>query len=67
MRTLCVGLLLLAGLANAAGGAMAAELKPGDPAPPFKLQGSDGKVHELAQLKGTTVVLAWYPKAFTGG
>jgi peroxiredoxin Q/BCP len=43
------------------------ELKAGDPAPPFSLPGSDGKTHSLADLKGTTVVLAWFPKAFTGG
>jgi peroxiredoxin len=49
------------------GRANAAELKPGDMAPPFSLQGSDGKVHSLADLKGKTVVLAWFPKAFTGG
>jgi cytochrome oxidase Cu insertion factor (SCO1/SenC/PrrC family) len=42
-------------------------LKVGDPAPPFALQGSDGKVHKLADHKGKTVVLAWFPKAFTGG
>jgi peroxiredoxin Q/BCP len=43
------------------------QLKPGDPAPPFSLPGSDGKTHSLADLKGKTVVLAWFPKAFTGG
>jgi cytochrome oxidase Cu insertion factor (SCO1/SenC/PrrC family) len=43
------------------------ELKPGDAAPPFALPGSDGKIHRLADLKGKTVVLAWFPKAFTGG
>jgi peroxiredoxin Q/BCP len=43
------------------------ELKPGDKAPDFKLQGSDGKTYSLADLKGKTVVLAWFPKAFTGG
>jgi hypothetical protein len=42
-------------------------LKAGDPAPNFELQGSDGKVHRLADYKGKTVVLAWFPKAFTGG
>ena len=67
MRRLLAGLLAIAGLATGAGHARAAELKPGDPAPPFKLQGSDGKIHELAQLKGKAVVLAWFPKAFTGG
>jgi peroxiredoxin Q/BCP len=45
----------------------AEELKVGDKAPDFKLQGSDGKTYSLADLKGKTVVLAWFPKAFTGG
>jgi peroxiredoxin len=67
MRKLLAGLLAVAGLATVAGRTRAAELKPGDPAPPFKLQGSDGKVHDLAQLKGKAVILAWFPKAFTGG
>ena len=44
-----------------------ATLKVGDQAPPFELQGSDGKVHKLSDYRGTTVVLAWFPKAFTGG
>ena len=45
-----------------------AELKVGDQAPGFSLQGSDGKTYTLAQFKGkSTVVLAWFPKAFTGG
>ena len=43
------------------------ELKVGDVAPAFALQGSDGKIHKLADYKGKTVVLAWFPKAFTGG
>ena len=43
------------------------ELKVGDPAPAFSLQGSDGKVHRLSDYKGKTVVLAWFPMAFTGG
>jgi len=42
-------------------------LKVGDQAPDFSLPGSDGKTYTLAGLKGTTVVLAWFPKAFTGG
>jgi peroxiredoxin Q/BCP len=44
-----------------------AELKVGDPAPDFELQGSDGKTYKLSDLKGKAVVLAWFPKAFTGG
>jgi cytochrome oxidase Cu insertion factor (SCO1/SenC/PrrC family) len=42
-------------------------LKIGDPAPEFALQGSDGKVHRLSDYKGKTVVLAWFPAAFTAG
>jgi len=42
-------------------------LKVGDQAPNFSLQGSDGKVHILSDYLGTTVVIAWFPKAFTGG
>ena len=43
-------------------------LKIGDPAPPFDLPGSDGKRHTLAgHLGKRAVVLAWFPKAFTGG
>lgn len=46
----------------------AAELKPGDKAPDFKLPGSDGKTYSLDGFKGKkTVVVAWFPKAFTGG
>ena len=44
-----------------------ANLKVGDMAPEFALQGSDGKVHKLSDYRGKTVVLAWFPKAFTGG
>src|SRR5258707_13089988 len=44
------------------------EPKVGDPAPDFSLKGSDGKTYSLADFKGKkAVVVAWYPKAFTGG
>jgi thioredoxin-dependent peroxiredoxin len=44
------------------------ELKVGDQAPNFSLRGSDGKTHTLAEYQGkSAVVLAWFPKAFTGG
>jgi cytochrome oxidase Cu insertion factor (SCO1/SenC/PrrC family) len=46
---------------------MTADLKVGDMAPDFSLQGSDGKVHKLSEYRGKTVVLAWFPAAFTGG
>ena len=45
----------------------AVELKVGDVAPAFALPGSDGKTHKLSDYRGKAVVLAWFPKAFTGG
>ncbi len=42
--------------------------KVGDQAPPFTLKGSDGKTYSLGDFKGKKgVILAWFPKAFTGG
>jgi hypothetical protein len=43
------------------------ELTPGDTAPDFALVGSDGRTYRLNDLAGRPVVLAWFPKAFTGG
>ncbi len=40
----------------------------GDKAPSFKLPGSDGNEYQLADFVGKTpLVIAWFPKAFTGG
>ena len=39
----------------------------GDPAPDWTLQGSDGQQHSLSALRGKHVVIAFFPKAFTGG
>jgi len=45
-----------------------AKLQVGDIAPPFELAGSDGRVHRLDDHVGQrAIVLAWFPKAFTGG
>jgi thioredoxin-dependent peroxiredoxin len=50
------------------GAAQQAELKAGDPAPDFTLPATDGKTYTLSKdLKGSWVVLAWFPKAFTAG
>ena len=39
-----------------------------NPAPEFSLAGSDGKTYNLADFRGKqAVVIAWFPKAFTGG
>ncbi len=54
-------LMAAASTGNAAGPAV------GEPAPEFSLPGSDGKTYRLSDLRGKVVVLAWYPKAFTGG
>jgi peroxiredoxin Q/BCP len=50
-----------------AGGGQGPPLDTGDPAPDFTLEASDGQTYHLADLRGTTVILAWFPKAFTGG
>lgn len=39
----------------------------GEAAPEFTLSGSDGHAHALAEYRGRHVVLAFFPKAFTGG
>ena len=64
MSMICCGFLL--GSAAAAGAE--GELKVGAMAPDFELTGSDGEKYRLSQFKGKKpVVIAWYPKAFTGG
>ena len=61
------GLVAVAAAAAMAQGP-AVELKVGDMAPDFTLQGSDGKSYSLTDFRGQkAVVLAWFPKAFTQG
>ena len=63
-----ISMVLVFVLALAWGQSLAADLKRVDVAPDFSLPGSDGKTYSLKQFKGKqVVVLAWYPKAFTGG
>ena len=43
-------------------------MKPGDLAPAFTLPGSDGRTYQLIDFRERQpVVIAWFPKAFTGG
>jgi len=64
----CCYLTLLIGLGFGPNLPAADALKPGDPAPDFSLPGSDGKTYKLSDYKGKQpVVVAWFPKAFTGG
>ena len=42
-------------------------LVSGDEAPDFELTASDDCTYRLSALRGHAVVLAWFPKAFTGG
>ena len=64
-------LMTLGLVATLVGSAMAQgaiELKVGDMAPEFTLQGTDGKTHMLSDYRGKqAVVVAWFPRAFTSG
>ena len=48
-------------------GAASAAPGVGDLAPDWTLPGSDGKQYTLSQMRGKHVVIAFFPKAFTGG
>jgi thioredoxin-dependent peroxiredoxin len=60
-----------AGVTNLAlgrGGHSLLTLRPGDAAPDFTLPASDGREYTLSAFAGRKyVVIAWFPKAFTGG
>ncbi|MBO6556077.1 MAG: redoxin domain-containing protein [Pseudomonadales bacterium] len=61
MKKLIVTLFLVLPLS------LQADLKAGDPAPAFSMQGSDGGTYSLDSLKGKPFVIAFFPKVFTGG
>jgi thioredoxin-dependent peroxiredoxin len=55
-------------LALGRGGRSLSTLRTGDPAPDFTLPASDGREYTLSGFRGRKhVVIAWFPKAFTGG
>ena len=66
-KLILAGVLSLGVLVSAAPMQTPVELKEGDVAPAFSLPGTDGKTHKLSDYKGRAVVIAWFPKAFTGG
>lgn len=52
----------------ATGSQLAMALEVGDKAPDFSLPASDGNTYSLSQFTGVRpVVIAFFPKAFTGG
>ena len=64
LLTMALAAVVMVGLAAQA----PVELKVGDMAPDFNLQGTDGKAHKLSEYRGKqAVVVAWFPKAFTQG
>jgi len=68
LTTIASGLTMAAAMAMAQAPPPAGGPQAGDAAPAFSLPGSDGAAHTLADFKGKkAVVVAWFPKAFTGG
>lgn len=66
--TMLGALALVMGTLGMAEAQMVPTLKVGDMAPDFSLQGTDGKTHRLSDYRGkSSVVVAWFPKAFTQG
>ncbi|MGI9287290.1 MAG: peroxiredoxin [Pseudomonadales bacterium] len=60
LTTMCIYLFALT--------AWSGELTVGDMAPEFSLKATDGKTYTLGDFHGKeTVVLAWFPKAYTSG
>jgi peroxiredoxin Q/BCP len=64
-RAMAVGMTKVAFGGNAASPVV---LRRGDAAPDFTLRASDGATYCLSDFRGRKpVVIAWFPKAFTGG
>lgn len=54
-------------LATVFSGAVGAELKPGDAAPPFELPDQHSQAHRLSDYRGQWLVLYFYPRNDTPG
>jgi thioredoxin-dependent peroxiredoxin len=68
MRKLCVAAVLMAATLGAQTAPPKTNLKVGDTAPDFTLRGTNGQKVTLSDFRGKkTVVLAFFPAAFTGG
>lgn len=68
MRELSRRAVILTGAAAVVAGRATAALAVGDNAPDFTLPGTDGNEATLSSFRGKkNVVLAFFPKAFTGG
>jgi AhpC/TSA family len=78
MQVMQILRMIVATIAAAAAGAVSVAtggprsnvtLAGGDRAPDFTLPASDGHTYRLSDLvgRGETIVIAWFPKAFTGG
>jgi len=65
---LSFALALFLGAGTASAQVPVTPLKVGDPAPDFTLKATDGSDVTLSNFRGkNTVVLAFFPAAFTGG
>jgi len=67
-RVFSLALLLAMGVMMMPARGEEKELAVGDEAPKFELPGSDGEIYKLEDFRDKqVVVIAWFPKAFTGG
>jgi len=64
----CILRKILTSLIASSPAALSQSPQVGDIAPDFELMGSDGVVYKTSDFKDKkAIVVAWFPKAFTGG